>query len=102
MKYQPVVMFFTMTLHPGPSLMKDPLNVNELFSFVLSSRVSVAVRYRLRYSLSFLITVLPCASFKLDHFILPHLYNLAYKSGFDQLLARTTFPWYQALCKNLI
>jgi hypothetical protein len=77
MKYQPVVMLFTMTLHPGPSLMKDPPNVNELFSFLLCSRVSVAVHYRLYSSLSFLITMLPYTSFKVDLSIHPFATSIA-------------------------
>ena len=50
-KYQPVVLFYTMTLHSRLSLIKHPLTVNELFS-----RVSVAVHCML-HSLSFLITM---------------------------------------------
>lgn len=56
-KYQPVVLFYTMTLHCRLSLIKHPLNVNEHFSFVLFSRVSVAVHCMLHSSLSFLITM---------------------------------------------
>jgi hypothetical protein len=39
----------------------------------------------LHSSLSFLITMLPHTSFKVDHSISPHLYDLAYNSGLDNL-----------------